>query len=185
MKSSKFLIFYILLFLYSFANADDIDKYNARIAVVDVESILENSIAVKNIKDTINLLGKSIEQEVLAKEEEFKIQEKLLLLQKDKIKKEQFDILVAEFGESVSIAQKIMQSKKVALEQAYSEAIEKVHQATISVISDLSQNNNFNVVVPSNQVLFVTNDLNITLEVITSLNEKLQTVPIDYTKFMK
>jgi len=43
----------------------------------------------------------------------------------------------------------------------------------------------FNIVLPSSQVLFVISELNITLEVISRLNDSLKEVPIDYQKFLK
>ena len=74
-----------------------------------------------------------------------------------------------------------MQSKKNALEEAHSEAIAQVHKSTIEVITELAKQYGFNIVLPSSQVLFVESDMNITLQVITKLNERLSTVDVQYS----
>jgi len=172
-----------LLFL-SISIAHASDEPSTKIAVVDVESILENSLAISGIREDMNALGVSIQKEITDKEKEFKTYEEQLLAKQNTLNKEKFDDLVAKFQQDVSDTQKKIQIKKLALEQAHSEAIEMVHKTTISIISELAKERGYNVVLPSNQILFVTNDLNITLEVITHLNERLKKVPINYEKFM-
>jgi Skp family chaperone for outer membrane proteins len=184
MKLFKIFIPILLLLSFTSVRADE-DKYIAKIAVVDVESILENSLAISSIRKSIDELSVNIQKEVTEKEEAFKKYEEELIQKRDKLSSEKFDALVAEFNKNVSNVQKNVQLKKRALEQAHSKAIETVHEATISIIGELSKKYNVNIVLPSNQVLFVSNDLNITHEVVSNLNEKLKEVKIDLEKFLK
>ena len=75
-----------------------------------------------------------------------------------------------------------MQIKKTSLEQAHGEAMGMVHQTIVEIIGDLAKKHGFNLVLPSSQVLFVDNELNLTLEVITNLNNRLKTVEVNYSK---
>ena len=161
-------------------NKKTTDRFQARIAVVDVESILENSYAIAHIKKSIANISKQIQKEFSEKELSLKSIETDLIQQRGVLSKEQFDVKVTEFNKQVSVAQQEMQKKKNALEQAHTKAISEVHNNTLAVISVLSKKRGFNVVLPSAQVFFVENDLNITLEVITCLNERLKTVEIKY-----
>lgn len=154
--------------------------FDAKAAVVDVESILEHSKAIMHIKKTINLISEQIQSELSIKEIKLKQAEAELIEKRGVLSKEEFDKLVADFNKKVSLTQQEMQNKKSALERAHSNAIAQVHEKTISVISDLSKKYGFNIVFPSSHVLYVNNSLNITHEVISNLNERLQEVKVDY-----
>lgn len=158
----------------------DPNKFQAHIAVVDVESILENSQAITHIKKSIADINKQIQKEFSEKELTLKSIETDLIQQRGVLNKEEYDAKVSEFNKQVSSAQQEMQKKKSALEQAHTTAISEVHNNTLAVISELSKKHNFNVVLPSAQVFFVENNLNITLEVITTLNKRLKTVEMNY-----
>lgn len=156
------------------------NKFDAKAAVVDVESILEHSKAIMHIKKSINVISEQIQNELSAKEIKLKQAEAELIEKRGVLPKEEFDKLVADFNKKVSLTQQEMQNKKSALERAHGNAIAQVHEKTISVISDLSKKYGFNIVFPSSQVLYVNNSLNITHEVISNLNERLQEVKVDY-----
>ncbi|CAN0595641.1 unnamed protein product [Ectocarpus sp. 12 AP-2014] len=156
------------------------NEFDAKAAVVDVESILEHSKAIMHIKKSIHVISEQIQSELSAKEIKLKQAEAELIEKRGVLPKEEFDKLVADFNKRVSSTQQEMQNKKSALERAHGNAITQVHEKTISVISDLSKKYGFNIVFPSSQVLFVNNSLNITHEVISNLNERLQEVKVDY-----
>jgi Skp family chaperone for outer membrane proteins len=183
----KIVWFITFLPIIAFANeeikldsAEDLSKFDARVAVVDVESILEHSQAIVHIKKSINIISEQIQTELSSKEIQLKDEEAELIKQRGALSKDKFDDLVAAFNKRVSATQQEMQHKKTALEQAHANAIAEVHKNTIDVISDLSKKYGFNIVFPSSQVLFVNNSLNITHEVISDLNESLKTVEVKY-----
>ena len=156
------------------------NEFDAKVAVVDVESILEHSKAIMHIKKSMNVISEQIQDELSAKEIKLKQAEAELIEKRGILPKEEFDKLVADFNKKVSLTQQEMQNKKSALERAHGNAIAQVHEKTISVISDLSKKYGFNIVFPSSQVLYVNNSLNITHEVISNLNELLQEVKVNY-----
>jgi Skp family chaperone for outer membrane proteins len=164
----------------SFTYAEE--KFKSKIAVVDVESILEHSTATQYIRKSINEISTRIQAEMSAKELNLKNIEGDLIKQRGILSEADFESRVAEFNKQVSETQKEMQIKKSSLEQAHGEAMATVHQTTIEIIGDLAKKHDFNLVLPSSQVLFVDNELNITLEVITNLNNRLKTVEVNYHK---
>ncbi len=171
-------IFFVIIFLPVAVFASD--KFVAKAAVVDVESIFEHSTAIAHIKKSINVISDQIQGELSVKESELKKVEADLIGQRGVLSEEEFEKQVSEFNKKVSATQQEMQQKKIELEQAHATAIAEVHKNTIAVISELSKKYGFNIVFPSAQVLFVANDLNITLEVISNLNERLKIVEVDY-----
>jgi Skp family chaperone for outer membrane proteins len=181
----KILFFIIFLPVSSFASNKQVEEkeknsFVARAAVVDVESILEHSEAIMDIKKSIAIIREQIKNELSTKEIKLKKAEAELIEQRGVLPKEEFEALVSAFNKRVSSTQKEMQLKKSALEQAHAGAISEVHKNTIAVISDLSKKYGFNIVFPSSQVLYVNNALNITHEVISNLNERLKVVEVNY-----
>lgn len=180
-----FLIFALVLHIVNYAFASAVTTTEGaqtvnKIAVVDVESVLEHSFAIKSIKKSISDISSKIERELTEKEISLKKIESDIIKDKDKISQEQFNAKVQDFNKIVNKAQMEIQTKKDGLEKAHSEAINKVQNSIISIISDLSKKNGYSMVVPSSQVLYVVTDLNITLEVITKLNEVLPAVEVNY-----
>lgn len=177
----KRLYVVLLLITMPLAALADENKFVAKAAVVDVESILEHSFAIKHIKKSTNEISDKIQRELTEKEIDLKSTEAELIKERGILSEEKFNSKVLEFHKKVSRIQKEMQSKKNALEEAHSEAIAQVHKSLIDVISELSKQHGFNIVLPSSQVLFAQSDMNITLEVITKLNERLSIVDVKYS----
>ena len=90
----KFLKIYIFaVVLNSLGTVSVYGESSTKVAVVDVESILENSLAIGSIKKSINELSKTIENEIIQQEKEYKKrQQELLELQKT-VSQEKFDSL--------------------------------------------------------------------------------------------
>ncbi len=172
--------FFILVVFPISVFATEEKKFEAKVTVIDVESILEHSLAVQHIKKSINLISDQIQNEISDKEIKLKQVEANLIKESGVLNGEEFERKVSIFNKKVSKIQQEMQKKRNALEQAHVAAIFEVHNNTIAVISDLSKKHGFNIVFPSTQVLYVENDLNITLEVITELNERLKKVEVKY-----
>ncbi|MFK7968510.1 MAG: OmpH family outer membrane protein [Rickettsiaceae bacterium] len=183
MNFFKICILLILITFSKIGSADDC--YIAKIAVVDIESVLENSLAITAIKKSINTLSQNIQDDISKQEKKLKIDEQKLLELQKTLSEEKFDSLVVKFNKDVSNTKKNMQLRKSALDQAYLEAIEEVHQKIIAIITELTKEHRLNMVLPSSQVLYVASELNVTFEVISKLNDSLNEVPINYQKFLK
>lgn len=176
----KWLCFFAIIFWSGIvATAERID-FSAKIAIVDVLTILENSVAVQSINKEIEKINQNIEREMIQKEEELKKDEEDLFKKRGTISEEDFQKANDNFNEKVSEAQKKKQSRQDSLEKAHAEAMQEVHEATIEIISNLADEYNFNATLPSSYVLFVKSYLDITPEVIKRLNETLKTVKVNY-----
>ena len=66
MNFLKILVFLISLIFFGIASAQD--RYIAKIAVVDIESVLENSLAITSIKKSVNVLSQNIQDDISKKE---------------------------------------------------------------------------------------------------------------------
>jgi Skp family chaperone for outer membrane proteins len=174
------ILFIISVIFPSLSNAEE--KSRGQIAVVDIEAILESSIAIQHMRKQITGISAEIQVEASSQELNLKNLEGELIKQREILSEDDFKQKVATFNKQVSETQKELRLKKLSLEQAHSESVAVVHNAIIEVIANLAKKYDFTLVLPSTQVLFVNNDLNITLEVISNLNNKLKVVKVNYKK---
>ena len=160
-------------------NAND-DKFHVRVAVVDVQSILENSLAMQSIKESAYQVGQKIQQDISDKETEFKKLESTINAKRSSISEEEFEKEVLRFEKAVNLVKKKIQDRKMHLERAHAEAMAKVYETINNIISDLAGKHKVDLVIPRAHILFAKSTLDITLEVITELNNKLKTVKMKY-----
>lgn len=153
---------------------------NAKIAIVDVQLVLDSSIAVKHLRESIDKISEQFSKELSAKEIEFKQLEAALVKKRETSKPEQFDTEVEDFYKKLSAFQHDTQKKKEKLERAHSEAIESVHENTIKIVHEISKEKGFNLALPMSQTLYSDEVLNITEEVTTRLNQKIKEVQLKY-----
>lgn len=172
------IIFAILVVLNS--NIATANGYKNKIVVVDVQTILDNSKAVSQIRNHVEQKNAKLQQELNELESELKKREAELIKQKDAISESEFDKEVIKFNKKVTKAQKKIQESKVKLEQSHSKAISKVNEVALDIIEEISMKQNYLLVLPSNQVLFANEKLNITSEVLKLLDKKIPKVNLEF-----
>ena len=150
------------------------------IAVVDVQTILELSTAVGNIRSSVEKISLELQNEFSHKEQELKKIESELIEKQKTLAQDQFDKEVLNFNQQVTETQKKAQEKKIKLEQYHSKAISKVNEVAMQIIRDIAQENNLNIVLPSTQVLYADETLNITEKVLLKLNKAISYVEIKF-----
>jgi len=153
---------------------------NAKIAIVDVQLVLDNSVAVKHLRESIDKISEQFSKELSAKEIEFKQMESELVKKRETLKPEQFDNDVEGFYKQLSAFQHDTQKKKEKLERAHSEAIESIHGNTIKIVHEIAKERGFTLALPMSQTLYSEEALNITTEVIKRLNQKITEVQLKY-----
>ncbi|WP_341764509.1 OmpH family outer membrane protein [Candidatus Tisiphia endosymbiont of Beris chalybata] len=155
-------------------------KFLGQIAIVDIPAVLESSIAIHSIRKSVENISKKMHQTLLQKDLEFKEIESQLLAKRSTLSEAAFNEEVDNFNQKVNAARKQLQERKLVLAHSHSEAVGKVQQAILNIISTLAEKHNIDIVISNTQILFAKNTLNITLEVVAELNNSLKQVPITY-----
>lgn len=150
------------------------------IAVVDVQYILANSLAIKDLRRQIEAITQNLHTQMTNKELELKKNEESLIDLKGKISSAESEKETAGFNKKVSEAQKYAQQQKIKLEKANSDGILRVHNATIETIKEVCNARSCNIVLPSSQLLYADTKLNITADVLEKLNKKISTIKVDF-----
>jgi outer membrane protein len=155
-------------------------KKEFKVAIVDVETILQKSSAMDGLKTALEEILKNLQSEFSNKQEELKNEEAKLLAQKEKLSPEEFEKKVEKFNQNVTRAQKLIQEKKLKFQQAHADAVSEVNAIAQKIISDISEEQGFSIVFPSTQVVYADQSLNITKEVIDRLNTIIPSVKLKF-----
>ena len=153
---------------------------NLKIAVVDIQNVLDHSVAVIELRKSIDSLSEKLHGEMSSKESSLKQLEADIVKKRGVLKEEDFDKEVNAFYKKVSETQHEMQEKKAKLEKAHAEAIGTVHENTLKIIAELAKEKGFNLALPISQILYTDNHLTITDEVIARLNKKVKSIKLNY-----
>ncbi len=176
MKFFQTTIFSLMLVISQAAYAEN--KTVESIAVVDVPLIMNDSLAAKDIKAQIDKKRNDFQAEITKKEDKLREEDKKLSEQKNVLSKDEFEKKVQEFQAKVNEVQRQVQTRRAQLEDGYGRAIQQLQDTILEVVGEIGKEKGFLVALPSNQILYTKDSLNITTEVMEKLNKKLPKVAV-------
>ncbi|MBQ4875245.1 MAG: OmpH family outer membrane protein [Rickettsiaceae bacterium H1] len=170
----KILVFLLLCFS-TVLSADDI-------AIVDMQLIMQNSTAVKNLNNQLEHKKSKLKKEVAEKEELLKNVSEELSKQSKILSEEALKKKENEFQEQVVSAQKDIQAKSGVIEESYVATLEEINKKITDLITGKSKSLKIDLVIPKSHVLFFGNKIkDLSDEIIRDLNKKL--VKIDMNDY--
>jgi len=149
------------------------------VVIVDIKKIVNESVAAKKIATKIEKKRKKFQEEVSEEEEKLHEEEQELAKQRNVLAKEVFQERAAEFKKKLVAAQRMVQSRRSQLENAYVKALEIVKDNTLEIIEEMAEDRNFNVAIPKSQLLYADKNLDISEEVLKKLNDNLPDVDVE------
>jgi Skp family chaperone for outer membrane proteins len=154
------------------------DSVETSIVVVDIQNVVKESTAAKNIREQIEKKRNDYQSEINKRESELNKKHQALNKEQSVLSKEAFEHKLQEFDNKVAEVQKDVQSKRAKLDESYMSAIEKIQVTVDEIIANLAQERGFILALPTSQILFAKNSLDISQEVLTRLNNKLPKVDV-------
>jgi Skp family chaperone for outer membrane proteins len=182
MKKSiyAFLLAILLLISTSASFSDEDKKKESFIAVVDLHSILENSTAVKDLKSKFEKIAAELREQMSAKEVELNKEGVKLVELKGQKDKKLYEKEAGSFAKKLSEAQKEYQQQKVKLEKSYSDGIMQINKNIVSIIKEFCKTKGCHIVLPSSQVLYAEDSLNISFEILDKLNQQICSINVKF-----
>jgi Skp family chaperone for outer membrane proteins len=183
MKALQKLAIFFYLFLYPISSYSDnmVSIADSKIAVIDIYYLLENSLAVQNVKNEVKLYNSKIATILEAKERELKALE-ANFKKADNKQSEKLEKDIAYFNKKVKDVQAEVKEKNSKLESAYTKAMKKIDDATKKIVDKLSKKYGFYVTIPSSQIYYASSNIDITEEVLLLLNKELANIELDLEK---
>ena len=149
------------------------------LAVLDVQKILRNAKAVKNIRNQITAYGTNFEKEIEKERNELRKANQELSRQRTILAPEAFAEKRREFEKRVVEVQRLVQQRQRELEKSRGTAMLLVNKSYIEIIANLAEERNLAMIIRKNQTAYAAPTLDVTNLVLARLDKKLPAVKVD------
>ncbi len=148
------------------------------LGILDVQAVLRDASAVKNIRDQITKYGTEFEKEIEKERNELRKANQELARQRTILAPETFAEKRREFEQRVVEVQRLVQQRQRELDASRNIAMGTVNKAYIEIVSNLAAERNLAMIMRKSQTAFSVGTLDVTKEILDRLNKKLPTVKV-------
>ena len=148
------------------------------VAVVDIDRIRETSNAAKSVRDQLEKHRNAFQDEISKQENELRNAEQDLNKQRSVLSPEAFNQLRQQFEQRVAEVQRQVQSRRRQLESAMATSMTEVNRAVVDSVQEVATAHGANIVLPKSQIILVDKAMEVTDEVLATVNKKLQAVKV-------
>jgi Skp family chaperone for outer membrane proteins len=149
------------------------------VGVVDVKKIMDESIASKSAQKEVTAIKDKYFLEIKEQDKKLQARQQELVQQKKAMAPEAFNKEVMEFQSKIGEQKAIAQRKQKVIEAAFVKSLELIKQETVNVVKEVAKEKKLDMVVPTSQLLYSKDGIDITDEVLKRLNKKLTKVNIN------
>lgn len=176
----KKLLLTCVLAIIGAANAAQAE--DVTIGTVNMEALLKQSTAVQQLNDSIKDTQQKRKDEVTAQDKKLEAEGKEIQKQRSILEKDAFEKRQKAFQEKIMKIQAELKEKAAKTQKVYNDALAEVQKTTIAIIKDVAEDKDLSIVMPSAQLLFVDENLDITDTVVERLNKELSKLDIKVEK---
>ena len=151
-----------------------------KIAVVDVQQILDKSTATQAVKAEIEKRRAEIQKEMTGYDSELRKKDEELAKQQKTLSEKDFAQKRQDFEKRVGEVQVKLEVLKVQLEQAFDAARQDVYQAFLKSSDKVKQEVGANMILYKEQVVLADPTFDVTDKVLATLNKDLPTVKVKF-----
>ena len=148
------------------------------LGVLDVQAILREAAAVKDIRGQITKYGTDFEKEIEKKRGDLRKANQELARQRTILSPETFAEKRREFEQQVVKVQRLVQKRQRELDKSRKIAMDTVNKAYIEIVAKLADERNLAMIIRKNQTAYSVGTLDLTKTVLDLLNNNLPKVKI-------
>lgn len=148
------------------------------IAVIDVQRVLVDALAVKNIRDQITKFGTEFEKEIEKERTEIRTANQELARQRTILAPESFAEKRRKFEQRVVEVQRLVQQRQRELDKSRNEAMGVVNKSYTGIVWKIANERNLAVILRKSQTAYAIPTLDITKQVLARLDKELPTVKV-------
>jgi len=150
------------------------------IMVVDVQALLQNSKSAKMVRQQIEQKRAEYAKEISHQEEALRQERDSLQRQQSSLSAEALNQKGREFQQKVNDLDRGVQSKRQALERSNADALEKIQEAMLKIITDIAKDRKANMVFQRSELVLFDQNFDVTDEVLRRLDEQLPTLTVNF-----
>jgi outer membrane protein len=171
-------LFYSLLLAAVLTLAPVIAQAQVSVAVVDMQEILSDSAAARNILEQLKGHREKLEKEIKGIEDALKKEEQELIKQRETAKPEDFAKSRKAFEKKLVENREKVQKRRKAAEAAFNKAVGVLRENILKVVTDLAAERKIQMVVTKQNIIVSDRSLDITADVMAKLNETVKTIKV-------
>src|ERR1700686_2692646 len=150
------------------------------IMVVDVQALLQNSKSAKMVRQQIEQKRAEYAKEISQQEETLRQERDALQRQQSSLSADALNQKGREFQAKVNELDRNVQSKRQALERSNAEALEKIQEVMLKIITDIAKDRKANLVFQRSELVLFDQGFDVTDEVLQKLDEQLPTLTVNF-----
>lgn len=156
------------------------NAFAGSIAVLDVEKIVKDSTAMRDIQAKVTKKQDEYQKEVTKKQKDLEAEQKRIESKKNILAKEALEKETKKFEEKVDDLKAFVDKKQNSLKKASMDSMSKVNDKIKDIIAELSKEKDIDLIVPTSQTLFYKDEMDISAEVLKRLNKKITKVDVKF-----
>jgi outer membrane protein len=153
---------------------------NLSVMVVDVQALLQNSKAAKMVRDQIEAKRADYAKEISHQEEVLRQERDSLQKQQGSLTPEQLNAKGREFQAKVNELDRDVQAKRQALERSNADALQKIQEVMVKIITDIAKDRKANLVFQRSELVLFDQGFDVTDQVLTKLDEQMPTLQVPF-----
>jgi len=150
------------------------------IMVVDVQALLQNSKSAKMVRQQIEQKRAEYAKEISHQEETLRQERDTLQRQQASLSADALNQKGREFQQKVNDLDRNVQSKRQSLERSNAEALEKIQEVMLKIITDIAKDRKANLVFQRSELVLFDQNFDVTDEVLRKLDEQLPTLTVNF-----
>ena len=150
-----------------------------RIGLADLNGILRAADANVKVRELLDTQRQKFQDEFSLVEAELQQTERDLMSKRELLSAEEYDKQIKAFQARVTQLQQDIQRKRQAIDNAYQKAQSDIRAEALSIITEIARDMNLDLVLNREASLIFLPHLNISDEVLTSLNERTKNARIE------
>jgi Skp family chaperone for outer membrane proteins len=149
------------------------------IAIVDVQRLIADSSAGKNIHEQLETRKASFLADLSKQEQTLRDEEKKLSDQKASLSQEEFAKKAKEFEKKLNETRKKAQDSKKSLEGSAVTALGKLRKEILNVVESVAKEKGYTIVLTSQSIVVAKDENDITAVVLEKLNTKISKITLE------
>jgi outer membrane protein len=150
------------------------------VMVVDVQALLQNSKAAKMVREQIEAKRAEYAKEISHQEEVLRQERDTLQKQQQSLSPEQLNAKGREFQAKVNELDRDVQAKRQALERSNADALQKIQEVMVKIITDIAKDRKANLVFQRSELVLFDQGFDVTDQVLTKLDEQMPTLTVNF-----
>lgn len=150
------------------------------VMVVDVQALLQNSKAAKMVREQIEGKRAEYAKDISHQEEALRQERDSLQRQQATLTPEQLNTKGREFQAKINELDRDVQAKRQALERSNADALQKIQDVMVKIITDIAKDRRANLVFQRSELVLFDQGFDVTDQVLQKLDEQLPTMTVNF-----